>query len=269
MRYLNFTKMSAAGNDFILVDNRRLALRGAARLARCLTDRRHSIGADGLILLEKSKRADLRMRIFNPDGSEAEMCGNGIRCLAKFAFDGKFCGPKASIETLAGVLDAAVRGDVVKIRMGNPGNLRLHLGLSIKGKNEIVHFIDTGVPHAVKWAQGSLEKTDVEGLGRLIRRHPRFAPRGANADFIAIRKGGCLAIRTYERGVEGETAACGTGAAAGALVAAVLKNLRSPVTVLTRGGENLKVYFSKTGGHFRDVFLEGPVRICFEGRVNL
>ena len=269
MKYLNFTKMEGAGNDFIVVDNRRRVLRNAARLARRLTDRRHSIGADGLVLLEKSKKADLGMRILNPDGSQAPMCGNGIRCLAKFAFDRKFCGPTASIETLAGILGAGVRGDRVKVRMPNPRGLRLNLRLPLKGKTQTVHFIDTGVPHAVKWVEGSLEKVGVEGLGRAIRRHPRFAPRGANVDFVALRKGGRVAIRTYERGVEGETFACGTGATAGALVAAILKNLKSPVTVLTRGGENLKIYFSKNDGRFQKVSLEGRVKTCFEGRVSL
>lgn len=261
--------MAGAGNDFILADNRRGALKNLPALARRLTDRKRSVGGDGLILIERSSIADLKMRIFNSDGSEAEMCGNGVRCAARFAVARRFSGPKLSFETLAGIIGAEVRGSVVRARMTDPKGLKLGLAVRLEGREEKLHFVDTGVPHAIS-VRPSVEDVDVAVVGRAIRRHGAFAPRGANANFVAIdaRKNE-IKIRTYERGVEGETLACGTGATAAALVAAELKGLCSPVLVRTRGGDTLKIYFSKDGGCFHDVYLEGPVETGFEGRVSL
>ncbi len=269
MRTLNFTKMVGAGNDFILVDNRLGVLKkDAAKVARHLSNRKHSIGADGLILLEKSKKANIRMRIFNPDGSEAEMCGNGVRCIAKFVAERKITASKLSIETVAGIIRAEVRGDIVKARLMDPKGLRLNLAIQVQGKNENVNFVDTGVPHAVK-ILNSVHNLAVNPLGRAIRTHKHFAPRGTNVDFISVKRGNAIEIRTYERGVEDETLSCGTGSTAGAIVAAALKGLKSPVSVHTRSGEVLKIYFSKKGSTFSDVYLEGRVRESFQGRVML
>ena len=280
MKYINFTKMAGAGNDFIVVDNRLGVIKhkAAGKLAKKLSDRRFSIGADGLILLEKSsaiggsasgrKKADIRMRILNPDGSEAEMCGNGVRCLAKFAVDHRITGPKLSIETPAGTIYAEVRGDFVKAKMLEPKDLRLNFEIRVNGHKELLSFVNTGVPHAVKRVD-SVSNCDVEGLGGTIRHHEHFAPRGTNVDFVSLRKGNAIDIRTYERGVEGETLACGTGSTAAALVTAATKNLKSPVQVHTKGGESLKVYFSKTGVRFHDVYLEGRIQKSFEGRIEL
>lgn len=276
---VRFTKMVGAGNDFIVTDNRSGVIgNDAAKIAKKLSNRKHSIGADGLILLEKSsaiggsasggKKADFRMRIFNPDGSEAEMCGNGVRCVAKFAVDHKIKKGLLSIETLAGIIEAEVRGHIVKAKLVKPKGLKLNFSLQINGRSEILNFIDTGVPHAVKLLD-SLEGVDVDQWGSQIRRHPYFAPRGTNADLISLGSQNKVEVRTYERGVEGETLSCGTGSTAAALVAAALKGLKSPVFVRTKGGETLKVYFSKKGSEFFNVYLEGPVQTTFEGRVVL
>ncbi len=267
--YLNFTKMVGAGNDFVVIDNRSAILKkNPKEAARRVSDRKNSVGADGLLLLEKSKKADIRMRIFNPDGSQAEMCGNGVRCIAKFASDHKITKPKLSIETLAGKIEAEVRGNIVKAKLANPRALNLSLNLQINGRHESWCFIDTGVPHAVKLVD-SLDSVDVNETGQQIRTHAYFKPRGTNVDFVSVRPGNAIGIRTYERGVEDETLSCGTGSTAGALVAAALKNLKSPVLVHTQSGEDLKVYFSRKGIQFYDVYLEGPVKKSFEGRVSL
>jgi diaminopimelate epimerase len=269
MAALSFTKMAGAGNDFILADNRTGILKGdLGRFALRLCDRKRSIGADGLILVERSKKADVRMRILNSDGSEAEMCGNGIRCLAKFAADKRITGKQLSIETLAGLIRARVRGRIVKARMIEPKGLRLNFRIPMGGRQETVSFINTGVPHTVKVVR-SLAQCPVNALGRAIRTHRHFAPRGTNVDFISFRSGNVIDIRTYERGVEDETLACGTGSVAAALVASRLKGLRSPVLVRTHGGEVLKIYFSRNGASFSDVYLEGAVDTYFEGRVAL
>ena len=269
MKYVEFSKMSGAGNDFVVIDNRSNVLKkDLAKLAVKLSDRKYSIGADGLILLEKSKKADLKMRIFNSDGSEAEMCGNGVRCLAKFSADQKITGPKLSIETLAGIIYAEVREGVVRAKMMNPKDFKPKFQVGVNGHSEELNFINTGVPHAVKFVR-SVAECDVAGLGRTIRHHKHFAPRGTNVNFVALKTGNAIDIRTYERGVEDETLACGTGSTAGALVAAAVKNLKSPVRVYTRGGEILKIYFSKDKTGFREVYLEGRIEKKFEGRVTL
>ncbi|MBI4352551.1 MAG: diaminopimelate epimerase [Candidatus Omnitrophica bacterium] len=269
MRELSFTKMAGAGNDFILLDNRRNRLKGDfSDLARRLCRRKESVGADGLLLLEKSKEADVRMRIWNPDGSEADMCGNGVRCLAKFAVENRLAGPRLSIETPAGIIRARVLDSRVKVKMLNPKDLRLNIDLPAGRKKVRLHFIHTGVPHAVLFYP-SLHDCDVAGLGRAIRRHPYFGPRGTNVNFVSLRVGNGIDIRTYERGVEGETLSCGTGSTAGALILAALKGFRPPVSVHTRSGEILKIYFKRKGLAFREVYLEGPVQKTFEGRVGL
>lgn len=268
MKSYPFSKKAAAGNDFIIFDNRAKVLTDPARTAKALCERKYSVGADGLLLLEHSKSADIRMRIFNPDGSEAEMCGNGVRCLAKYAAQAKITSATHSIETLAGRIEAQVRGDVVKAKMSTPRDLKLDVSVDVEGRKVLLHLIDTGVPHAVQVME-RVSEAEVNRLGRALRRHKRFAPKGTNVNFISIGKDSSVEIRTYERGVEAETLACGTGSTAAALVAATLKGLRSPVCVKTRGGEVLRVYFTKKKGGFEDVYLEGKVADCFEGRVNL
>jgi len=274
-RSISFTKMESGGNDFIIIDNRKKTLPGSlSRLAVNLCRRRSSIGADGLILLEKAKKADYRMRIFNPDGSEPEMCGNGARCLAWFAFIKGIGSARAVMETKAGNVEAQVKGKKVKARLSNPADMNLNFKISLKaGFSQKVNFINTGVPHAVVFVS-ALNKVDVKNLGRAIRYHKRFAPSGANVNFVALQGRNSINIRTYERGVEDETLACGTGAVASALISGLQGKVSSPVKVHTRGGETLKVEYAiekdKRGTEkFKGVWLEGEVRVVYEGEVEI
>ena len=269
MKVLNFTKWAGSGNDFILVDNRSQALRkDLPKLAVSLCDRKRSIGGDGLILLERSAKADIRMRIFNPDGSEAEMCGNGVRCLAKWATDQRIAKPHHTIESVAGVLEAEVKGDRVRVKMTDPKDLKLNGALNLSGKRIEYGYVDTGVPHAVVLVP-SLDSVDAFTTGRAIRQHAHFAPRGTNANFVSLKTGNAIEVRTYERGVEDVTLSSGTGSTASALIAAAKKGLKSPVEVHTKSGEVLKIYFTRENGSFREVFMEGPVKQSFEGRVTI
>jgi len=272
-RSISFTKMESGGNDFIIIDNRKKMLPQAlSKLAVNLCRRRSSIGADGLILLEKAEKADYRMRIFNPDGSEPEMCGNGARCLARFAFIKGIASAEAVIETRAGNVKAQVKRKKVKVRLSNPSDIDLNFKISLKPRiSQKVNFINTGVPHAVVFVP-ALSKVDVKNLGRAIRYHKRFAPSGANVDFITLQGKNSLYIRTYERGVEDETLACGTGAVASALISGLQGKVSSPVEVHTRGGEVLKVEYiiekdRKRIEKFKGVWLEGEVRVVYEGEL--
>lgn len=265
---LKFTKLVGTGNDFVLIDRRRgekISRAQGARLARELCERKHAIGADGLLVLEPSQKADFRMRIFNPDGSEAEMCGNGSRCAALYVV-GKARG-QVSFETLAGRLEATIHGNVVKVKLPNPHTFRRGLEAIVCGRTLTLHAIVASVPHAILFVE-NLEKFDVECWGEAIRHHRLFKPRGTNADFVKVRGKQFIEIRTYERGVEGETLACGTGSVASALVTAHLKGFSSPISVLTRRGERLKIYFRREGDTFKEVYLEGKVSRVFEGRVS-
>ncbi len=263
-----FFKMVGTGNDFVVIDNRKSLIGSRAKLAQKLCDRKRSIGADGVLLLEKSNRADFRMRIFNADGSEAEMCGNGIRCIAKFAQEKRITGNRFKIETLAGIIDGNIRGPIVKARMIDPKDMQLNFTVSVDKHPTKLSFVNTGVPHAV-CAVSSIEKVDVDTLGPKLRHHTYFKPRGTNANFVQFLSDGSIKVRTYERGVEGETLSCGTGSTASALIAAALKGFRSPIKVRTASGDTLKIYFSKNQNQFKEVYLEGAVQKSFEGRVSV
>jgi diaminopimelate epimerase len=267
MHKLVFTKMSGSGNDFIMIDNRdgRLAIEPGL-LAQRLCRRGLSVGADGLILVEPSSGADFRMRIFNADGSEAEMCGNGARCVARFAEIQGIAGRRMVFETLAGPIRAEVRGDRVSLQLGQPRGLRLRRSIDVDGVAHQVHTVNTGVPHAVVFCS-DLDEIAVRALGRRIRFHPAFQPEGTNVDFAAVEPPHALAIRTYERGVEDETLACGTGAVASALVGAALGLVSSPVQVRVRSGETLTVSFAGNGPDFHDVCVEGEVRVVYQGEL--
>jgi len=274
-RFICFTKMESGGNDFIIIDNReKIFTRGLSKLAVNLCRRRSSIGADGLILLEKADKADYRMRIFNPDGSEPEMCGNGARCLARFAFIKGITSAQTVMETKAGNVEAQVRGKKVKVRLRNPSDMNLNFTISLKPRgSQRVNFINVGVPHVVIFVP-ALDRVDVQTLGRTIRYHRRFAPAGANVNFVSVRGRNSIHIRTYERGVEDETLACGTGAVASALVSGLRGKVSSPVEVHTRGGEVLKVGYvikerAKGLKKFEGVWLEGEVRVVYEGEVKV
>ena len=264
-----FTKMNGAGNDFILIDNRM----GDVRLDRSqiaqLCDRHRGIGADGILLLEKpGNRADFRMRYFNADGGEAEMCGNGARCFARFANKVAAAKEKISFETQAGLISAELKGDSVTLGMTEPTDLRLHLELGIAGENKTVHFINSGVPHVVIPVV-NIEDVDVRHEGAAVRYHKIFSPSGTNVNFMEKRGAKKIAIRTYERGVEDETLACGTGIVASALIFGATEGCRGPITVLPRGGDELQVGFETVAGRFCNVTLTGPAQFVFEGTIEI
>jgi len=267
MQKLSFTKMSGSGNDFVMIDNRngRLGVEPKTLVKR-ICRRGMSVGADGVILVEPSSKADFRMRIFNADGSEAEMCGNGGRCVARFAEMLGIAGSRMAFETLAGIIRAEVRGSRVKLQISQPRDLRLRQSIEVDGVVHQVHSINTGVPHAVILCS-DLEEVAVRALGRQIRFHPAFQPAGTNVDFVAVLDSRGLTIRTYERGVEDETLACGTGAVASALVAAALGLVSSPAQVRVRSGETLTVYFTGSGPDFHEVHFEGEVRLIYQGEL--
>ncbi|MDQ6913686.1 MAG: diaminopimelate epimerase [Verrucomicrobiota bacterium] len=269
MPKLRFTKMNGAGNDFVMLDNRAgdVSL-GAEQITR-LCDRHRGIGADGILVLEKAANgADFRMRYYNADGGEAEMCGNGARCFARFA--DRVTGPlqKLSFETPAGVIAAALEGEEVTLQMSEPKDLRLGIDISAAEKKFRGHYVDSGVPHVVIPVD-DVANVDVPGLGSAIRHDPQFAPRGANVNFLEKRGANQITIRTYERGVENETLACGTGVVASALIFAATENASSPVHVLVKGGDELRVGFTKNGGRFMTVTLSGPAEFVFDGSVEI
>lgn len=263
-----FMKMSGSGNDFILVDHRKplLDVKQMKKFAQKVCRRRVSVGADGVIFIERSKRADFKWQFFNADGSKAEMCGNGGRCAARFAYLKGIAGSSLTFETLAGILSAQVKGRRVKLEMTKPYGLKLDEKIPIKGKSPKISSINTGVPHAVLFLE-NLEDVDVVRMGKAIRSHPHYGPRGTNADFVKVENSSRLSVRTYERGVEDETLACGTGAVASAMIAAFKGLVKSPVSIKTSGGEILTVHFEIEGRKVKKVFFEGDVHIIYEGEM--
>lgn len=268
MNALRFTKAVATGNDFIIVDNRNANMtQRLSILARKICDRKRYVGGDGLLIVEDSEKADFKMRIFNPDGSEAEMCGNGSRCIALYALTKGIAKAKMDIETVAGVVEAAVKGDAVKTRLPDPKDIKWNFCLMIHKCPYKVSFVNSSVPHVVHFVD-DLEKVDVKDLGSHMRSHKEFAPGGTNADFVKIAGRNRIKIRTYERGVEDETLACGTGAVASAIITAEAERMAPPITVETRGGEKLTVYFDMVEGDFRNVYLEGRAKLVYEGVIK-
>lgn len=270
MEGLEFWKMSGSGNDFIIVDNRSGAVpeERMGPLVRSVCRRRISVGADGVIFLTASQRFDFAWRFFNADGGEVEMCGNGSRCIARFAFLKGIAGPDMTFETLAGPIQAQVEGRSVKVLMPRPSGLKrdLELDLGRQGGGGMVRadFINTGVPHVVVRVE-RLEDHPVFEQGRALRYHETFAPAGTNVSFMKVKGPHDIEIRTYERGVEGETLACGTGAIACALVGAAAGEAVSPVRIKTSGGETLTIHFKQKGEAFERVFLEGGTSVVYRG----
>jgi diaminopimelate epimerase len=265
---IEFFKMSGSGNDFILIDNREYSLPAAdvTGFVKRICEPKVSVGADGLILIEHSDRVDFRWRFFNADGSEVDMCGNGGRCAARFACLKGIAGTSMSFETGAGIIDAEVRGDTVKLRLTDPHSLIIDETIDLEGKPLSVSSINTGVPHVVHYA-GNLDVFDVFNTGRLIRYHRHYQPAGTNANFVNVTDRHALRIRTYERGVEDETLACGTGSVAAALISSRKGCVDSPVTVTVKSGETLTIYFDKTQTGFEKVYLEGKASVVYEGRL--
>ncbi len=270
MKNIKFTKSVATGNDFIIIDNRTPWAEGRwPGIAKKLCDRRYGIGADGLLLVERSSSADFKMRIFNSDGSQAEMCGNGSRCVALYAHAKKIAPADMKIETVAGMLNANVQGQIIKVKLTDPKDIQWNLCLMIQECPYKVNFANTGVPHVIHFVD-DLEAVEVKKLGPKMRYHEEFSPAGANVDFVKVtdKSKNKIAVRTYERGVEDETLACGTGAVASAIISAEAEKLVSPVTVETKSGEALKVYFEFQEGSFKNVYLEGKAKLVYEGEIE-
>ncbi|MBT8762428.1 diaminopimelate epimerase [Desulfohalobiaceae bacterium Ax17] len=264
-----FFKMQGSGNDFILFDNRELRLspEKMGLWAKKLCPRAFAIGADGMIFLDEPDKQgiDYRWHFFNSDGSRAEMCGNGSRCAARLAYELGMAPKKHIFGTDAGPIQAQVLEEgQVKVQLTPPRDLQLNLSLTLDEQRELnVHFVNTGVPHAVVITK-NLQKMDVQKLGQTIRFHTQFSPAGTNVNFIEIKDNDKILLRTYERGVESETYACGTGAAASVVVANRLGLLNNSVQVTTTGGEVLRIILEDD-----KVFLQGKAVLVYEGRVFL
>lgn len=265
----SFSKYVACGNDFILIDDREgsFPVHNRALLIK-MCQRQHGIGADGVILLQRSSRADLKMRIFNADGSEAEMCGNGIRCLKKFAEELGMKRASYSIETLDRIVTVWQQDNCVTVAWGellspfHSENIRWG-ELDLK-----VHYVHTGVPHAVIFDE-FFDELQINEIGSYIRHHPRFSPRGTNVNIAKRLPSGEIAVRTYERGVEAETMACGTGATAVALTAASQFQLSSPIKIRTKLDELMTIGFKLDGQKFTEITLTGPAYCSFKGLYHI
>ena len=253
---LRFVKMHGAGNDFTMFDDRSGAFPSDPRTIAAIAPRGTGIGCEGVILVQKSDRADFKMRFFNPDGTEAELCGNGARCVAAFVRDvGIVEADKMCFETAAGMIRAEILSDVkVRVAMPDPKDF---------GED----FVVVGVPHKIVPVE-NLAKTDVAGEGRRIRLGEAFAPDGTNVDFVTYKAPNRVLIRTYERGVEAETGACGTGSVAAAVIGVADYGLAFPVQVKTVKGYELVVDGVYDGAAFSDITLTGPVKRVFAGEID-
>jgi diaminopimelate epimerase len=268
-RTVNFFKMQGSGNDFVVIDNTKLRLPEAdmPRWAQRICAPAFGVGADGLFFLEDTPEldADYRWRFFNSDGSRAEMCGNASRCAARLAYLLGMAPRRHVLGTDAGPVEAEVlgEGERVRVKLPRPAPPELNIRLDTAGEERTVHFALAGVPHAVIPVPDA-EAVDLPAAGKAVRFHERFAPAGANVNLLQITQSGPHRLRTYERGVEGETLACGTGACAALAVASALGLAGDKAEFLTSGGEVLGVELAADG-----VFLEGPAQIVFTGQLNL
>lgn len=277
MQSIKFVKMSGAGNDFVLIDNRECNyLIDWIKLAPKICDRRYGVGADGLIVIEKSIRADFKMNYFNSDGSFGGMCGNGGRCSALFAME-SLSSTSIMFEALDYIYHAELLSEhKIKLKMKPPKSLRLKLNLNLYNQNISYNFIDTGAPHVVIFTddlpvelQSQIDELGIINIGKLIRNHEHFSPEGTNVDFVRIIDKENISIRTYEKGVENETLACGTGAVASAIITTIQKNLISPINVHTRSKEILKISFDKKVDEINKVELIGSAKKIFEGDYSM
>jgi len=267
---LDFVKMNGAGNDFILMDNRSGQIKLSTDQIVRLCHRQRGIGADGLFLLvpNASGNADWSWEFYNSDGSTADMCGNGARCFARFVQSLTGAKERVSFETGAGVIGAQFHGARVTVSLTAPKELRLNEVIPHAGAKLTVHSLNTGVPHAVLFVPDA-DQAMVQQLGASIRYHEHFKPKGTNVNFAQVLGPNHIRVRTYERGVEGETLACGTGVTASALVSSRVHHFTSPVKVQVQGGDTLEVSWSDTGEGFASVQLNGPAEFVFKGTVEV
>lgn len=262
---VHFWKYSSCSNDFVVIDNRQLSISLDPSTVISICDRRNGIGADGVILINETATATCSMRIYNSDGSEAEMCGNGIRCVAHYLRHHE-TPDHCTIQTMNRLHKVSWQNELFSISMGTPENINWEVTVPIVGKEYNLSFLDTGVPHAIIFCE-DLDDVDVEGIGRQIRYHEYFAPQGTNATFATIS--GCeISVRTYERGVEAETPACGTGATAAAIVAA-RHGMSPPVTVRLKSGDTLHIDFTIENNCIENVTMTGTCEKIFEGTIPI
>lgn len=267
---LNFSKMSGGGNDFVVIDNRALRMTDASDLARRICTRALSVGADGLILIEGSARATFRMRYYNSDGSLASFCANGTRCAARFAFVNVIAGRKMTIETDAGIVGGEIgEGGIVTLSLPTPHTFRPERPLVVGNHTIRGSSIHVGVPHYVLYVEGdAIWDMDIAPLGRAIRSHPDLGAEGANVNFVAVRDAHSIEVRTWERGVEGETLSCGSGVVASSVTSALFGKVKSPVSILTRSGIVLQADFTLIDGDVDEVRLRGDARLIFRASVT-
>ncbi|MEX1138865.1 MAG: diaminopimelate epimerase [Bacteroidota bacterium] len=272
---LEFTKMTGAGNDFVIIDNRNGRIQDGPGLARIVCERHFGVGADGLLLLEESEKADFRMMYYNADGSYGGMCGNGGRCIARFAFKNGIAGAEQSFEALETVYRGVITGESVELLMKDPSKIRTGIMLPTSAGTIRYNFVDTGSPHVVLVlsddapGKPGLSSIDVVRVGREIRQNKEFSPDGTNVDFVKVDGVNRLKLRTYERGVEDETLACGTGSIAAAVIATELGLVTGPVDVQVRSGAILNVAFEKRAKGYGEIRLSGPADVVFEGTFEL
>lgn len=281
MEKISFIKMSGAGNDFVVINNDTFpGLNLNSSSIKKLCDRRNGIGADGLITIaSSSKPYDFLMRYYNADGTTGSLCGNGARCAIRFAKFSKIAGNKF-VKFLSNDKEysgSIISEDITKVNFNIPSKFNMDITVSAAGQNIKSSFIDTGSPHVIinigdvlkdpsdiSSFYNDLNTFPVFKLGKEIRYHNDFSPAGANVNFIQII-GNKVHIRTYERGVEDETLSCGTGSTASALAAHFRYDLKSPVSLVTRGGDTLTVDFSANNGIITALSLTGPVKIVYTG----
>jgi len=267
---LNFAKMNGAGNDFVLIDNRTAGIQLAPEQIVRLCDRHRGVGADGVILLVPSRSGDTDWAwdFYNSDGSAGEMCGNGARCFGRFVQNTTGAKGSFTFETGAGVIKAELKGERVTVNLTAPKDLRLNETVKLSTGLETIHSLNTGVPHAVLFVPDA-DKAMVMQLGLEIRRHAYFAPRGTNVNFVQVLGPNHIRVRTFERGVEGETLACGTGVSASAMISARVHKFMSPVKVQVQGGDFLEVSFKDDGSEFSSVQLTGLADFAFSGQIEI
>jgi diaminopimelate epimerase len=267
---LDFTKMNGAGNDFVLGDNRAGQISLSTEQIVRLCDRHRGVGADGVMLLvpARSGRADWAWDFYNSDGSVAEMCGNGARCFARYVQKTVGLNGDFTFETAAGIISASFNGPLVTVNLTKPKDLQLHQNVPLATGVATIHSLNTGVPHAVLYVPDA-DKAMVRVLGPEIRRHAHFGPRGTNVNFVQVLGPNHIRVRTFERGVEGETLACGTGVSAAALISARVHGFTAPVKVQVQGGDFLQVSFREVHGAFDDVRLTGPADFVFTGQIEI
>ncbi len=267
---IEFYKANGAGNDFIVIDDRDEKLLRSIDIGKFVKNicrRRFSIGADGVIFIynDKDENVDFKWEFYNSDGSAAEMCGNGSRCVSRIAYELGIAGKKLSFMTKAGIIKAEIlRKDRVKVYMTCPRDLNSSVtpaGMAEGG------YVDTGVPHMV-YQVDDINNCDLMNIGTKTRRHKLFDPKGTNVDFIELIDDHNLKMRTYERGVEGETLACGTGAAASALIAYARGKVSPPITVTTVAGKKLIIDFKYEKNQFSNVSMEGEALVSCVGQMK-